>query len=93
MSKQLRRIVETDPRFEEYSDETCPVPPGTPADEHCLHHDGHWLYTSPGWINAHSETHCIHEWTVKDVLEEYRSGCIVPCACEDRCRAYWQSLV
>lgn len=81
MSKQLQRLADTDPRFEEYSNESGPVPPGTPAERHCEYHDGHWLYTAPGWWNPMSETHCIHEWTVKDVLAEV--AFIEPCHCAE----------
>jgi hypothetical protein len=78
MSVILQRLADTDERFEDYSDETCPLKPGQLGEEH---HDGHWLYTAPGWINPGSETHAIHEWTVKAVLAEVKD--IVPCRCDD----------
>lgn len=86
MSKQLQRIVEKDERFEEYSDETwgIRVPPG---EDPCAYHDGHWLYTSPGWKwngDPWAALHQIHEWTVKEVLAELEN--VVPCDCDD-CKA------
>ncbi len=78
MSIILQRLADTDERFDEYSDETCPLRPGELGEEH---HDGHWLYTAPGWINPASETHAIHAWTVKHVLSEVKG--IVPCRCDD----------
>jgi len=90
MSVQLQRLADTDPRFEDYSNESSPVPPGTRAEDHAEYHDGHWLYTAPGWWNPQMEVHCIHEWTVRDVLAELRE--IEPCGCADRCLNYWISI-
>ena len=44
----------------------------------------HWLYLKPGWINTATETHLIHEPTVREVLSMYRA--VKPCDCED-CQA------
>ena len=43
----------------------------------------YWLYLNPGWINSATETHCIHECTVKEVKAMFRA--VVKCSCED-CR-------
>jgi len=41
---------------------------------------GYWIYLHPGWI-APSETHFIHEYTVRDVLDAFRN--VQPCCCEE----------
>jgi hypothetical protein len=41
----------------------------------------YWLYLKPGWINPLTETHMIHEDTVKDVLEAAKW--LKPCDCQD----------
>lgn len=73
MSKVLTRLAATDPRFESYSDET--------GHSRWGDSDGHWLYCSPGWVNPMTETHMIHEYTVREVLAQV-SG-IVRCDCDD----------
>jgi hypothetical protein len=40
----------------------------------------HWIYFKPGWINTYTETHCIHEPTVKDCLQHFKG--IKRCECE-----------
>ena len=30
--------------------------------------DGIWIFMNPSWYCAWSETGCIHEWTIKDVM-------------------------
>jgi hypothetical protein len=80
MSVILQRLADNDERFDEYSDETCPLRPGELGEEH---HDGHWLYTAPGWKwdgDPWNALHQIHEWTVKAVLAEVRN--VVPCRCD-----------
>lgn len=42
--------------------------------------NGYWIYMAHGWINTFSETHCIHEMTVKDCLDQMK--CLIPCDCE-----------
>lgn len=71
-SKQLERLVATDPRFDCYTDERDTG-------------DGFWLYTAPGYWNPQLETHCIHESAVREVLALV--GGIEPCRCEGCCDA------
>lgn len=40
-----------------------------------------WLYFKYGYINTCSETHCIHESTVKDFFAHVK--CIEKCECEE----------
>lgn len=44
----------------------------------------YWLYLKPGWINHAAETHFVHEVSVADFMESWRS--VRPCECDD-CRA------
>jgi len=82
MSVQLQRLADNDRRFDEYSDETWGFRPA-PGQDPCEVHDGHWLYTAPGWKwdgDPYADLHQIHEWTVKDVLAEVPN--VVPCRCQ-----------
>ncbi len=36
--------------------------------------DGYWVYLTPGWVNPGLETHCYHEWTVRDLLTAIRAS-------------------
>lgn len=69
-----------DPRVEDFSNEAGPVKPGRDASE-C--HDGYWVYLAPGW--QWSDVHCVHEWTVADVVREF--GAIR--RCEPGCDCGW----
>ncbi len=83
MSVQLQRLIDRkDPRIESFTDETdgLRVRPGQdPAEVH----DGYWLDLAPGWINQGSETHSVHEWTVKACLETLKYD-VRRCYC-DQC--------
>ena len=70
MKKTLQKILK-DPRVEEISDES--------ADG-----DGYWVYLKAGYINREMETHCCHEWNMKDLLRSMKD--IVECDCES-CQA------
>ncbi len=63
----LRRILDSDPRVDEIWDERCD-------------NNGYWIYFKPGWINPMTETHCIHELTVKECVQQLRD--IQPCDCK-----------
>lgn len=67
MSKhtQLNRIAK-DPRVAEVSDEGI---------------DGYWIYLKTGFICDESETHAVHEYTVKDLVRSFKS--VRVCACQD----------
>lgn len=41
----------------------------------------YWIYFKPGWINTMTETHSIHEDSVRACLE--MTKWIRPCECED----------
>ncbi len=43
--------------------------------------DGYWIYLKPGYICESLECHFVHEWTVKDCLEAFKS--VKPCHCND----------
>lgn len=49
--------------------------------------DGYWISLKPGWRSVTTETHSVHEWTMKDLLRDFRD--IVPCSCEE-CRSLLQ---
>jgi hypothetical protein len=42
---------------------------------------GIWIYFKPGWINYMTETHCIHEETVRECIDYWKY--VVSCDCED----------
>lgn len=42
--------------------------------------NGYWVYLVNGWFNPYLETHCIHEDTVKAVLDQMKD--IEKCHCE-----------
>jgi hypothetical protein len=46
--------------------------------------DGYWLYLTPGWIRQGTGTHCVHEWTAKDLIAGMRE--VEKCDCEE-CRS------
>jgi len=46
--------------------------------------DGIWFYLRPGFINSVSETHCVHEYTVRDCVSKLKDA-VRPCDC-DCCR-------
>lgn len=41
--------------------------------------NGIWAYLVPGWKCSISDTHAVHEWTVKDVERCVQNA--VPCNC------------
>lgn len=41
--------------------------------------DGIWLYLRNGW--QLDGAHCVHEWTVRDLLREFKR--VRPCACNE----------
>ncbi len=43
--------------------------------------NGHWVHLKDGWINLFSETHMIHEDTVKECVEQMRHW-VKRCLCE-----------
>lgn len=43
--------------------------------------DGYWLVLAPGYRCGMSDTHTIHEWNVKDVLQAVRG--IEDCSCTE----------
>ena len=43
--------------------------------------DGYWISLNPGWRSITTETHSVHEWTIKDLLRDFRD--IEPCSCEE----------
>ena len=49
--------------------------------------DGIWISPRMGYMNPYTNTHCIHEWNVKDCLEQMRELISDPsswaCQCED----------
>ena len=53
------------------------------VDDESASGDGYWVYLKPGWICSSSETHCVHEWNMRDLLSAFRD--VAPCDCED-CR-------
>lgn len=42
--------------------------------------DGWWLYYKPGWIDAGTECHFVHESTKRDVLQ---TADPIPCDCQE----------
>lgn len=48
----------------------------------------HWVFLKPGWRNAWLDplcpVHIIHEYTVRDVMQQFRG--IKPCDCEECAR-------
>jgi len=46
--------------------------------------NGWWVYFKPGYINTMTETHCIHEMTVKEVCSQF--DYIEKCNCNS-CKA------
>lgn len=46
--------------------------------------DGYWLYLTPGWIRQGTGTHCVHEWTARDLMVGMRE--VEKCDC-DECRS------
>jgi hypothetical protein len=42
--------------------------------------DGYWIYLKPGWINPLLGAHLVHEYTVKDCMEHFKTVC--KCDCE-----------
>jgi hypothetical protein len=59
--------IKADSRVESVSDERA-------------YNSGYWVYLKPGWINTMTETHCIHEDTVKTCCDYFRY--VAPCDCE-----------
>ena len=43
--------------------------------------DGIWFYLRPGFINALSDTHCVHEYTIRDCVLKLKDD-VRPCDCE-----------
>ncbi len=43
--------------------------------------NGWWIYLKAGWINPYSETHCVHEDTLKACASQLVD--IQPCECTD----------
>lgn len=44
--------------------------------------NGWWCYLKPGWINTLTDTHCVHEDTVRECLDQLANHC-EPCKCGD----------
>ena len=72
LPKTIAKLA-NDPRVESISDERGGFDGG----------DGIWVYLKPGFMCTATQTHCVHEWTVLDVLVAWQSG--EPCNCKD-CR-------
>lgn len=49
------------------------------ADAFSEGEDGFWAHLKPGWCEADGSTHSVHEWTIRDLLREFRS--IRKCEC------------
>ncbi len=45
--------------------------------------DGIWIYLKDGWCWDEEGLHCVHEWSMKDVLAAFEN--VEPCRCNDRC--------
>jgi len=43
--------------------------------------DGYWIVLKTGYFCRQSECHAIHEWTMEEVIEAFRT--VSPCACRD----------
>ena len=43
--------------------------------------DGWWVYLKNGFICEDSETHAVHEWTLKDLRRSF--GSVRVCECQD----------
>lgn len=43
--------------------------------------DGYWVSLKSGWRDSFTETHCVHEWNMKDLLNAFRH--IEKCECEE----------
>lgn len=39
--------------------------------------DGIWIWLNPGSLCGDTDTHCVHEWTVRDVIRSFRT--VQPC--------------
>jgi len=72
LPKTLQRLLAEDDRIDEIWDER--------GDD-----NGYWIYFKPGWINDMTETHCIHEDTVKECFKHLRFY-VRQCQC-DNCLA------
>lgn len=69
MRKTLQRLLEQYPdKISEVSDESAAG-------------DGYWLYLRSGW-SRFGEVHCVHEWTMRELITSMRSE-VVPCDCEE----------
>jgi hypothetical protein len=51
------------------------------VDDDRNNQNGWWVHLKNGWINPQSETHMIHEDTLKQCLAQLRE--VEPCQCED----------
>lgn len=71
LPKTLQELLAIDARIDEILDER--------GDD-----NGYWIYFKPGWINEMTETHCIHEDTVRECLRQLRNY-VKPCTCRE-CR-------
>jgi hypothetical protein len=49
----------------------------------------YWLDLKPGWWNANTETHAVHEINVREFMEAWRA--VAPCACE-QCQQQEQTV-
>lgn len=43
--------------------------------------DGIWIYLKDGWCRGGEQLHCVHEWTVQEVIRSFRAE-VRKCECE-----------
>ena len=46
--------------------------------------DGWWVELKSGWMCPAADTHCVHEWNLRDLLSAFIR--VKPCDCDD-CKA------
>jgi hypothetical protein len=42
--------------------------------------DGYWITLKSGWRSITTECHCVHEWSIRDLLRDFKD--IEPCRCD-----------